>query len=130
MNTGTSGASVPRLSPCGTFISSTMIVMMIAMTPSLKASSLFLCIFRSCRGSRRPNAGMPLSDLERPLGSSSLRFVLQCPQPAEILTHHCPQPVGAGAPPIALQFARQPEDRDRYGAGLCHAPQGRFVRDP
>ena len=44
MNTGASGASVSRLSPCGIFISSTMIVMMIAITPSLKASSLFLPI--------------------------------------------------------------------------------------
>src|SRR5215470_13618976 len=33
-----------RLSPCGIFISSTMMVMMIAMTPSLNASSLFLPI--------------------------------------------------------------------------------------
>jgi len=44
MNTGTSGASVSRLSPCGTFISSTMMVMMIARTPSLNASSLLLPI--------------------------------------------------------------------------------------
>src|SRR5262245_39808380 len=44
MNTGTRGASVSRLSPCGTFISSTMIVMMIAITPSLNPSSLFLTI--------------------------------------------------------------------------------------
>src|SRR4026208_1111618 len=45
MNTGTSGARVFRWSPCGTFISSTMIVMMIARTPSLNASSLFLPTF-------------------------------------------------------------------------------------
>src|SRR5690242_10282646 len=63
MNTGTSGVSVPRLSPWGTFISSTMMVMMIAMTPSLNASSLFLLIFLQfspltsfgiCSGSGRP----------------------------------------------------------------------------
>src|SRR5262245_55167353 len=44
MNTGRTGASAPGPSPCGTFMSSTMIVMMIAMTPSLNASSLFLFI--------------------------------------------------------------------------------------
>ena len=37
-NTGTSGASAPSSSPCGTFISSTMMVMMTAITPSLNAS--------------------------------------------------------------------------------------------
>src|ERR1700756_1673196 len=35
---GTSGTKSSRRSPCGTFISKTMIVMMIAITPSLNAS--------------------------------------------------------------------------------------------
>src|SRR6185312_13355986 len=37
---GTRGASAWKLSPCGTFSSSTMMVMMTAITPSLNASSL------------------------------------------------------------------------------------------
>src|SRR6187399_2431150 len=39
MNTGSSGRSAATSAPCGTFISSTMIVMMMAMTPSENASS-------------------------------------------------------------------------------------------
>src|SRR2546428_703663 len=39
-NPGTSGPSALGSAPCGTFISSTMIVMMTAITPSVNASSL------------------------------------------------------------------------------------------
>src|SRR3954465_12417876 len=39
-----SGASAAASAPCGTFISSTMMVMITAMTPSLKASSRPLLI--------------------------------------------------------------------------------------
>jgi hypothetical protein len=43
--TGISGDSVAIESPCGTFISSTMMVMMMATTPSKNASSRFFPIF-------------------------------------------------------------------------------------
>src|SRR3954470_7063176 len=49
--TGTSGSSASGSASCGTFISSTMMVMMTAMTPSLNASSLALPI-----GLSRPHA--------------------------------------------------------------------------
>src|SRR5258708_4962074 len=41
---GIKGTSASTVSPCGTLSSSTMMVMMMAMTPSLKASSLALFI--------------------------------------------------------------------------------------
>ena len=44
MKTGSNGASTLRSSPCGTFSSSTMMVMMMASTPSLNASSLVVGI--------------------------------------------------------------------------------------
>jgi hypothetical protein len=46
MKTGHSGSSTLNSAPCGTLSSSTMMVMMMAMTPSLKASSLFAHLFR------------------------------------------------------------------------------------
>src|SRR5690349_17075774 len=49
MNTGHSGSKASRLPWWGTFSSSTMMVMMMAMTPSLKASSRVLPM----EGSRR-----------------------------------------------------------------------------
>src|SRR5262245_19152677 len=62
MNTGSSGRSVEKLPPCGTFISNTMIVMMIAITPSLNASSRFRPMRSSARGSRMlPRAPEELS---------------------------------------------------------------------
>src|SRR4029078_12382006 len=44
MNAGASGRSAAASAPCGTFISSTMIVMMMAMTPSENASSAPLLV--------------------------------------------------------------------------------------
>jgi hypothetical protein len=44
MNLGIKGTRVSRPSPWGTFNSNTMIVMMMAITPSLNASSLFFPI--------------------------------------------------------------------------------------
>src|SRR5687767_9447077 len=54
MNTGRSGASVSKSSPCGTFSSRTMIVITIARTPSLNASSLFLPMLASDPGLQEP----------------------------------------------------------------------------
>jgi len=62
-NTGTSGRSASSVAPCGAFLSSTMIVMMMAITPSLKASSRFLPIWGLADGliiplsSRLPQGG-------------------------------------------------------------------------
>jgi hypothetical protein len=44
MKMGSTGLRESRLAPWGTFISSTMMVMMIASTPSLNASNLLLFI--------------------------------------------------------------------------------------
>ena len=41
---GNTGRHASSLAPCGTLISSTMMAMMIASTPSLNASSRFFCI--------------------------------------------------------------------------------------
>src|SRR5205823_3562500 len=49
-NTGSNGLSASSSTPCGTFNSSTMIVMMIAITPSLNASSRFFCTRRGLAG--------------------------------------------------------------------------------
>src|SRR5262245_58429433 len=46
------GLRSARSVPWGTFISSTMMVMMIAMTPSLKASSRFFCMRSAHRGAK------------------------------------------------------------------------------
>src|SRR3954471_21441559 len=46
--TGSNGNSAPSSASCGTFISSTMIVMITAITPSVKASSRPLCMPARC----------------------------------------------------------------------------------
>ena len=43
---------------------------------------------------------------------------------AEVFAHDAAQPVGPGPAPVALQFARQAEHRDRCRAGLDHSLHG------
>src|SRR5258708_10996890 len=66
-----SGASAFGSASCGTFSSSTMIVMMTAITPSLKASSRPLVTRRSSRHGQRPSQVILLSLV--PYGQNAYR---------------------------------------------------------
>src|ERR1700755_2721327 len=63
MKMGMVGSSASNPAPCGTFSSSTMMVMMMAITPSLKASSRVLLMGGSSSGRRFPRVRLQRDEM-------------------------------------------------------------------